>query len=160
MSPLCNCSDFTWSLLQVGSHVTGGDIYGVVFENSLIKHKLMLPPRNRGTITYLAPPGNYDLSVSVCPKSKCSDCLIESSVKLIFWSCRIQDVVLELDFEGVKEKLTMMQVWPVRQVRPVTEKLPGNNPLLTGQRVMDALFPWVIISRKGHHFICHHNCRD
>lgn len=52
--------------LQVGSHVTGGDIYGMVIENSLIKHKLMLPPRNRGTVTYVAPPGNYDVSVSVC----------------------------------------------------------------------------------------------
>lgn len=50
---------------QVGSHITGGDIYGVVNENSLIKHKIMLPPRNRGTVTYIAPPGNYDTSVSL-----------------------------------------------------------------------------------------------
>lgn len=49
----------------MGSHVTGGDIYGTVFENSLIKHKLLLPPRNRGTVTYVAPPGNYDISVSI-----------------------------------------------------------------------------------------------
>ncbi|KAI4888003.1 hypothetical protein NFI96_034670, partial [Prochilodus magdalenae] len=101
--------------LRVGSHITGGDIYGMVLENSLIKHKIMLPPRNRGTVTYVAPPGNYDVS----------------------------DVVLELEFEGVKEKFTMVQVWPVRQVRPVTEKLPANHPLLTGQRVLDALFPCV-----------------
>uniref|UniRef100_A0A2K6E428 V-type proton ATPase catalytic subunit A n=1 Tax=Macaca nemestrina TaxID=9545 RepID=A0A2K6E428_MACNE len=101
--------------LRVGSHITGGDIYGIVNENSLIKHKIMLPPRNRGTVTYIAPPGNYDTS----------------------------DVVLELEFEGVKEKFTMVQVWPVRQVRPVTEKLPANHPLLTGQRVLDALFPCV-----------------
>lgn len=33
------------------------------------------------------------------------------------------------------------QVWPVRQPRPVTEKLPANHPLLTGQRVLDSLFP-------------------
>lgn len=52
-------------------------------------------------------------------------------------------MVLELEFEGVKEKFTMVQVWPVRQVRPVTEKLPANHPLLTGQRVLDALFPSV-----------------
>uniref|UniRef100_A0A8B9H0D8 H(+)-transporting two-sector ATPase n=1 Tax=Astyanax mexicanus TaxID=7994 RepID=A0A8B9H0D8_ASTMX len=99
----------------IGSHITGGDIYGMVFENSLIRHKIMLPPRSRGTVTYVAPPGNYDVS----------------------------DVVLELEFEGVKEKFTMVQVWPVRQVRPVTEKLPANHPLLTGQRVLDALFPCV-----------------
>lgn len=54
---------------------------------------------------------------------------------------RPQDVVLELDFQGATEKLTMLQVWPVRQTRPVAEKLPANHPLLTGQRVLDALFP-------------------
>ncbi|MCI4394131.1 hypothetical protein PGIGA_G00165360 [Pangasianodon gigas] len=101
--------------LRVGSHITGGDIYGVVIENSLIKHKVMLPPRSRGTVSYIAPPGNYSVS----------------------------DVVLELEFEGVKEKFSMVQVWPVRQVRPVNEKLPSNHPLLTGQRVLDALFPSV-----------------
>lgn len=132
---------FTWSShLQVGSHVTGGDIYGMVLENSLIKHKLMLPPRNRGTVTYVAPPGNYDVSVSVCPAVRhASDHKLP--VGLIIWSWSIQDVVLELEFEGIKEKFTMVQVWPVRQVRPVTEKLPANHPLLTGQRVLDALFP-------------------
>lgn len=36
----------------------------MVYENSLIKHKIMLPPRNRGTVTYVAPPGNYDVTVS------------------------------------------------------------------------------------------------
>ncbi|KAM6435364.1 V-type proton ATPase catalytic subunit A-like isoform 2-T2 [Liasis olivaceus] len=103
------------SNIRVGSHLTGGDIYGVVHENSLIKHMIMVPPRCHGTVTHIAPAGNYDIS----------------------------DVVLELDFEGVKEKLTMMQVWPVRQIRPVSEKLPANHPLLTGQRVLDALFPCV-----------------
>uniref|UniRef100_A0A2K5JUZ5 V-type proton ATPase catalytic subunit A n=1 Tax=Colobus angolensis palliatus TaxID=336983 RepID=A0A2K5JUZ5_COLAP len=95
--------------LRVGSHITGGDIYGIVNENLLIKHEII------GTVTYIAPPGNYDTS----------------------------DVVLELEFEGVKEKFTMVQVWPVRQVLSVTEKLPANHPLLTGQRVLDALFPCV-----------------
>ena len=51
-------------LFQVGSHVTGGDIYGVVPENILIKHKLMMPPRSRGTVTYIAEPGNYTINVS------------------------------------------------------------------------------------------------
>lgn len=50
-------------LRQVGSHVTGGDIYGTVAENSLIQHKLMVPPRSRGTVTYIAPPGHYSVSV-------------------------------------------------------------------------------------------------
>lgn len=37
----------------------------MVHENSLIRHKIMLPPKNRGTVTYVAPPGNYDVNVSV-----------------------------------------------------------------------------------------------
>ena len=39
----------------------------------------------------------------------------------------------------------MNQVWPVRQPRPYAEKLPSNHPLLTGQRVLDALFPFVFL---------------
>ncbi|CAN0001992.1 unnamed protein product, partial [Bubo scandiacus] len=110
----------TWDFVpskdvRVGSHVTGGDIYGTVAENSLIQHKIMVPPRSRGTVTYIAPPGHYSVS----------------------------DVVLELDFQGSAEQLPMLQVWPVRQTRPVAEKLPANHPLLTGQRVLDALFPCV-----------------
>lgn len=50
---------------QVGSHLTGGDVYGAVKENSLIKHKIMVPPRSRGTVTHIAPAGHYD--ISVCP---------------------------------------------------------------------------------------------
>ncbi|ETE60813.1 V-type proton ATPase catalytic subunit A, partial [Ophiophagus hannah] len=62
---------------------------------------------------------------------------------LVQYSTRNKDVVLELDFEGVKEKLTMMQVWPVRQIRPVSEKLPANHPLLTGQRWLGESSCWV-----------------
>jgi V-type H+-transporting ATPase subunit A len=99
--------------VQVGSHITGGDIYGMVHENTLVKHRLILPPRDKGTVTYIAPPGNYT----------------------------VKDIVLETEFDGEKKKYTMLQVWPVRQPRPVTEKLPANHPLLTGQRVLDSLFP-------------------
>ena len=65
----------------------------------------MLPPKARGTVTYLAPPGNYS----------------------------VNDTVLEVEFEGIKSKYSMLQIWPVRQPRPVSEKLPANYPLLTGQ---------------------------
>ncbi|RXM97322.1 V-type proton ATPase catalytic subunit A [Acipenser ruthenus] len=89
--------------IRLGSHVVGGDIYASVQENSLVSHKMMVPPKSRGT-----------------------------------------DVVMELQFEGVKESLSLKQIWPVRQVRPVLEKLQANHPLLTGQRVLDALFPCVL----------------
>lgn len=107
--------DFMPINVKVGSHITGGDIYGVVHENTFVKHKIMLPPRAKGTVTYIAEPGSYDVS----------------------------DVVLETEFDGEKSKFTMLQVWPVRSMRPVTEKLAANYPLLTGQRVLDSLFPCV-----------------
>ena len=53
------------------------------------------------------------------------------------------DIVLELDFGGEKSKHTMVTKWPVRTPRPTSDKLPSDHPLLTGQRVLDALFPCV-----------------
>jgi len=101
--------------IRIGSHVSGGDIYGLVQENNLIRHKIMLPPKARGTVTYIAPPGNYT----------------------------VNDKILETEFDGEKSEYTLKQVWPVRQPRPVTEKLPANHPLTTGQRILDGLFPAV-----------------
>ncbi|KAH7950969.1 V-type proton ATPase catalytic subunit A [Rhipicephalus sanguineus] len=111
--------DIKWEFkptnFKVGSHVTGGDIYGLVQENSLVQHKIMLPPKSKGTISYIAEPGNYS----------------------------VDEKILEIEFDGEKSSYTMMQVWPVRNMRPVTEKLAANYPLLTGQRVLDSLFPCV-----------------
>merc|ERR1712002_527866 len=45
--------------VKVGSHITGGDLFGLVHENTIIDHKIVLPPKARGTVTYLAPVGNY-----------------------------------------------------------------------------------------------------
>ncbi|RKP14531.1 V-type proton ATPase catalytic subunit A [Piptocephalis cylindrospora] len=108
--------EFTPLNFKVGDHITGGDVYGVVFENSLIsQHKILLPPKAAGTITYIAPKGNYT----------------------------IQDAMIEVEFNGERSSYTMLQYWPVRSPRPVAEKLSANYPLLTGQRVLDALFPCV-----------------
>lgn len=101
--------------LRVGAHVTGGDIIGMVPENSLMNHPILAPPKARGTITFIAPAGNYTLD----------------------------DVIMEAEFEGVKSSFRLMQIWPVRTPRPVAEKLPASTPLITGQRVLDALFPCV-----------------
>ncbi|KAJ2500760.1 H(+)-transporting V1 sector ATPase subunit A [Coemansia sp. RSA 1972] len=102
--------------VKVGDHVAGGDVFGTVFENSLLRnHNIMVPPNARGTVTYIVPRGRYTVA----------------------------DIVLETEFEGVTSKHTMMQVWPVRLPRPSTEKLAADHPLLTGQRVLDALFPCV-----------------
>jgi V-type H+-transporting ATPase subunit A len=100
---------------KVGSHITGGDIFGLVQENTLVCHRIMLPPSEKGRITYIANPGNYNIT----------------------------DELLEVEFDGHRSRFTMMQIWPVRQLRPCSEKLAANHPLLTGQRVLDALFPCV-----------------
>ena len=51
--------------LQTGDRLTGGDIYATVQENSLIEHKIMLPPGARGNVTYVAPAGEYSLEDKV-----------------------------------------------------------------------------------------------
>ncbi|KEH28525.1 V-type proton ATPase catalytic subunit A [Medicago truncatula] len=99
-----------------GDLLTGGDLYATVFENSLMEHRVALPPDAMGKVTYVAPAGQYSL----------------------------KDTVLELEFQGVKKKFTMLQSWPVRTPRPVASKLAADTPLLTGQRVLDALFPSVL----------------
>merc|ERR1711953_1442389 len=101
--------------IKAGSRVTGGDVYGIVIENTLIEHRLMVPPKAKGEVTFIAPAGHYTNN----------------------------DIVLELDFGGEKSKHTMVTKWPVRTPRPTSDKLPSDHPLLTGQRVLDALFPCV-----------------
>merc|ERR1711968_340899 len=101
---------------KVGDQITGGDIFGEVQENVLILHKLMMNPNGCGRITKIASEGMYNL----------------------------EDTVIEVEFQGTKTAYTMLQRWPVRQPRPTAEKLAGDRPLLTGQCVMDVMFPSVL----------------
>ena len=50
---------------RVGDHISGGDIFGIVPENNLIEHRIMLPPNAKGKITYVAPPGNYTVDEKI-----------------------------------------------------------------------------------------------
>ena len=113
-------NDIQWSFhpknFKVGDNISGGDIYGEVPENNIITHQIMAKPGSAGKITYLASKGSYT----------------------------IDDVLMKTKFEGVETTHTMQHFWPVRSPRPVTEKLAGDTPLLTGQRVIDALFPSVL----------------
>jgi len=102
--------------LKIGDKVAGGSIFGTVQENALLEHRLMCPPSAAGVVTYVAPPGQYS----------------------------VNEEVLELEFNGEKKKYTMVQNWPVRNPRPVAKKLMADTPLLTGQRVLDTLFPSVL----------------
>ncbi|RYP77111.1 hypothetical protein DL771_001401 [Monosporascus sp. 5C6A] len=101
---------------KVGDHISGGDVWGTVFENSFIKvHKVLLPPRAKGTITKIAPKGEYT----------------------------VDEKILEVEFDGTTTSYGMMQTWPVRVPRPTAEKLSADKPFIVGQRVLDALFPSV-----------------
>jgi len=113
-------NDIKWPFLpsnvKVGDLVSGGDIYGEVPENNIITHKIMVKPDAKGKVTFVAPKGEYT----------------------------IEDIVLKTVFEGVETAHTMQHYWPVRSPRSVADKLAGDSPLLTGQRVIDALFPSVL----------------
>lgn len=103
--------------VKVGDLVAGGDIFGHVWENNLFKdHRIMVPPKLKGKITWMAPPGKYT----------------------------IVDKMMVIEFNGKKHELTMTHDWPVRQPRPYTDKVLSREPLLTGQRVLDALYPTVL----------------
>ena len=108
--------DFKPGGYKVGDHITGGDIFGIVYENSLLdEHKILLPPRARGTIKHIAEKGSYT----------------------------VDEKVLEVEFDGKTSEYSMMHSWPVRVPRPVGDKLPSDSPFIVGQRVLDALFPSV-----------------
>lgn len=99
-----------------GDHITGGDCFGTVWENSLLNvHRILLPPRARGTITKMPKKGKYTVDTNI----------------------------LEVEFEGKKTEYSMMHEWPVRVPRPTTDKLSSTEPFIVGQRVLDALFPSV-----------------
>lgn len=104
--------------LKVGNLISGGDVLGFVHENTLFPdHKIMADPKIKGRIVELYDRGEYTVSDPV--------------------------VVVET-LDGKKVDLCMSHKWPVRRPRPVVEKLPATEPLLTGQRVLDALYPSVL----------------
>merc|ERR1712187_168593 len=106
--------DFTPKNVKVGDLVTGGDIIGTVKENGLFRHhEIMVPPNMSGRVKKALPKGSYT----------------------------IETAVLEIEEGGKTSPVTLFQKWPVRQGRPVVEKMQGSEALLTCERVIDALFP-------------------
>ncbi len=97
-----------------GQHLTQGQIYATCPETPLIEHRCLVPPGLQGEITWTAPDGKYNLLAPI--------------VKL-------------QDSEGREHTLTLAQRWPIRNPRPVGQRLPLERPLITGQRVVDSLFP-------------------
>ncbi|MCD6363743.1 MAG: ATP synthase subunit A [Synergistetes bacterium] len=98
--------------VKEGEVVEEGDVLGVVKETVLVDHKIMVPPGKRGKVKKIAEEGDYT----------------------------VEDVIAVLDDDGKEIEITMMQKWPVRQRRPFKKQLSPDEPLTTGQRVIDTFF--------------------
>ena len=100
--------------VKVGDKLEAGQIYATLPETPIIEHRLMVPPELSGEVVKVNPNGDYKL---------------------------FDTVVVIKDDEGVEHNLTLCQQWPIRTSRPVKERLTSSVPLITGQRVIDTLFP-------------------
>ncbi len=96
-----------------GDKVTAGDIIGIVQENNIFEHRIMVPFGIEGTIE-----------------------------KILEGEFTVEETVARVkESDGSVKELTMMQKWPVRKERPYKEKLSPDEPMITGQRILDTLFP-------------------
>lgn len=98
--------------VKEGDKVVSGDIIGTVKETDVVEQKIMVPNGISGTVKEIKS-GEFHVTDTVC--------------------------VVETD-KGISE-LSLMQKWPVRNGRPYSKKLSPDKPLITGQRVIDCLFP-------------------
>ena len=97
---------------EVGARVSGGDVFATCPETSSILHKAMVPPS--GEIVEVKPNGQYTVEEPIA--------------------------VLKTD-AGKTVELTLAQKWPIRTPRPTKKRLPADKPLVTGQRIIDTVFP-------------------
>lgn len=98
---------------NAGDKVGGGDIIGTVQETDVVQQKIMIPVGVSGTLTYISG-GEYTVT---------------------------DTVAVVTDEKGQEHPVSLMQKWPVRKGRPYQRKLSPDMPLVTGQRVIDCLFP-------------------
>ena len=100
--------------VKPGDYLKGGEVYATCPETPAILHKCLLAPGLEGEVLRVSPNGAYT----------------------------VNDVVAVIRTpKGEEKELTLCQKWPIRHPRPVKERLPIERPLITGQRVIDTLFP-------------------
>ena len=107
--------DLKWEFVpavKAGDEVEPGDVIGTVQETALVQQKIMVPYGIKGTIK-----------------------------EIRAGSFTVEEVVAIVAAKDGEKELTLMQRWPVRRGRPYKKKLPPKMPLVTGQRVIDTLFP-------------------
>lgn len=100
--------------VKVGDRVSGGDVFATCPETSAITHKAMVPPTLSGVISSVSPNGQYTVEAPIA--------------------------VLKTD-KGKTVELSLAQKWPIRTPRPTKNRLPASKPLVTGQRIIDTVFP-------------------
>ena len=100
--------------VKKGDRVYGGTILAEVPETPAIIHKVMVPPDKEGYVLDVVEDGEYTIN---------------------------DPLVTIQHFDGTEEKLTMTQKWPIRVARPTAKRFPATQPLVTGQRILDTLFP-------------------
>lgn len=115
-APSLNCEK-EWNVticVKLGDMLKSGDIYATCPETSVITHRCMVPPLISGEVVKVSKDGKY----------------------------KVNDKIIEIkDKKGNVHELTLCHKWPIRVGRPVNKRLPPNIPLITGQRVIDTLFP-------------------
>ena len=97
-----------------GQQVSGGTVIAETQETHSIVHKSMVPPELKGTVRHVVPDGKYTILDPI--------------------------VTLELP-DGSEKTLTLCQKWPIRVPRPTLHRYPASVPLITGQRILDTMFP-------------------
>ena len=100
--------------VRVGDRLSAGDVYAECQETSIITHRCMVPPSVSGEVVAAKTDGKFAVNDTVV-------------------TLRTKD--------GARIDLTLCQKWPIRTPRPVAKRLPTTIPLITGQRVIDTLFP-------------------
>ena len=100
--------------VREGDRLKGGQVFAVCPETSIIEHRAMVPPGISGTAASVKPDGAYTAD---------------------------EPLLTLRDDEGQTHPLSLTQFWPIREPRPVARRLPIDRPLITGQRVIDTLFP-------------------
>lgn len=104
----------THMTVKKGDRVYGGTVIAEVPETPAILHKVMVPPDKEGYVLDVVEDGEYTIS---------------------------DPLVTIQHLDGTEEKLTMTQKWPIRVARPTAKRFPATKPLVTGQRILDTLFP-------------------
>ena len=97
-----------------GDQVFPGTIIAETQETKSIVHKSMVPPNTSGTIIKVVPDGSYTIADTI--------------------------VTIQLK-DGTTKDLTLSQKWPIRVPRPISKRYPASVPLVTGQRILDTMFP-------------------